>query len=731
MKKTTKKLVSLFLVLALILTTIGAGIGAYFTGTDKKSDTYTIGQIEVELVGEDDLYKAEKLTPNYEYDFTRSVKNIGINDAYVFMAVTIPCEDVYLHNLEGSHIDDAALTQLFTYGANDVAGINGEWKLVTDGKFGDYDIADMAGRLVNYSDEKGALRTNDTATYIYAYVGNGDTLARLAPDAETTALFDIMKFANVSDTEIAHNIENTVGKIKTQVFAIQCDNVLETEHMTGNNADGSEQVNAVWAVVNNALVRTNDIANDKINIPVTAFDKDGNDLNASATIIEGQEADELLDALENQGLANKKDVDLLIDVKSDDFDGLADTTIDVSDVAEEGDTVIILHYNEEKQEWEYITTDTVENGEVGGDFSSYSPVAIIVIPNAGEDDTQNISFKIIGSDGKEITDASCSLQTTASDGTSFFVHSKRGTISTKDNAPIVDGEYEVYEVILPDGTNYNWAREPEKILTQTVTIAGDGVYEIEVDYVTPPITTVYIRYEDGTPLETSLSGQQLRMADKTGALAMYLSQDVDGDDASKFVAASVDGVYTSFTCLGLTFVTESVEVNGDTVLELIVERPVSYNVTFNITNNSSLTTDSFNFKISGTEYTLSNGTTLQLTEGNNYFLQAVEDITINVMSFNVAGDKTIDLIISDPNEVFLTFDTELNVVATDILIMSMSGGPNFRAIDATDGIARFENIPVGTYQVKAMTWSGGDSAVGEFTFDGVTTEYVVVMTAPN
>lgn len=380
MKKTTKKIVSLFLALALILTTIGAGIGAYFTGTDKKSDTYTIGQIEVELVGEDDLYKAEKLTPNYEYDFTRSVKNIGINDAYVFMAVTIPCDDVFLHNLEGNHIDDAALTQLFTYGVNEVAGVNGEWVLVTEGQFGDYDIADMAGRLVNNSDEKGALRTNDTATYIYAYVGNGDTLARLAPDAETTALFNIMKFANVSDTEITHNIENTVGKIKTQVFAIQCDNVLETEYMTGNNADGSEQVNAVWAVVNNALVRTNDIANDKISIPVTAFDKDGNDLNASATVIEGQEADKLLDALENQGLANKADVDLLIDVKSDDFDDLADTTFDVSDVAKDGDTVIILHYNEKTQKWEHINTDTVEDGKVGGDFSSYSPVVIIVVP---------------------------------------------------------------------------------------------------------------------------------------------------------------------------------------------------------------------------------------------------------------------------------------------------------------------------------------------------------------
>ena len=36
-------------------------------------------------------------------------------------------------------------------------------------------------------------------------------------------------------------------------------------------------------------------------------------------------------------------------------------------LVKEGDTVVILHYNEETSEWEYITTDTVEDGKVGGD----------------------------------------------------------------------------------------------------------------------------------------------------------------------------------------------------------------------------------------------------------------------------------------------------------------------------------------------------------------------------
>ena len=384
---------AIVLALAIIITTLGAGISAYFTGKDTKNDSYTIGQIEVELVGDNNLYAVEDLTPRYEYEFTRSVKNIGINDAYVFMTVTIPYEVASLHNADGNTILEDANIQLFKYGAAGVAGVASQWKLVDAGKYADLTLVDMASSNINeVSDTMGAIdEVGKTVTYVYAYVGDGDTLKALAPDAETTALFDIMKFANVSDTEITHNIEDTVGQIKTQVYAIQCENVLETEYMTGNNADGSEQVIAVWDVLNNALVRTNDqILNDdegeEIYIPVTSVDKDGNNLNATSTLITGQEKQDLLYSLEQSGIADPEDIDLLIEVNSDDFDGIADTTFDVSNIAEEGETVVILHYDEEKQEWEYIGTKTVVNGEVNGNFTSYSPVGFIVVPS------ENLTF---------------------------------------------------------------------------------------------------------------------------------------------------------------------------------------------------------------------------------------------------------------------------------------------------------------------------------------------------
>lgn len=396
MKSKMKRVLAAILVIALCITCL-SGIGAYFTGSDVKSDGYTIGQVEVEVLGDDNLYSAEKLTPNYEYEFARRVKNIGINDAYVFMAVTLPTDEVYLHDLDGVHTaNQAALTQLFSYGTNGAAGVSSEWAPVTAGKFGNYDISAIDGQLVNKSGEYGAVRVNNTVTYIYAYVGSGNTLARLSADEETSAIFDTMKFANVSDTVADYNIENTAGKIVTQVYAIQADNVLESTLHEGRNDDGSDAINAVWAVLNNA---TNDKALSDTDagakkITVISKDAQGNDLNASATVIEGAEADELLEALDNQGLANKEDVDLLVDVKADDFEGMADTTIDVSSVAKEGDTVIIMHYDETEEVWEYIATDTVEDGVVSGDFSSYSPVAIIVVPS-----TTLLTVSVVNADG--------------------------------------------------------------------------------------------------------------------------------------------------------------------------------------------------------------------------------------------------------------------------------------------------------------------------------------------
>lgn len=122
-------------------------------------------------------------------------------------------------------------------------------------------------------------------------------------------------------------------------------------------------------------------------ISVEAKDKNGNDLNANASEITGTKKDTLLNSLESTGMiSSKDDVDILIEVESDEFDGMAATTFDVSEIASTGDKVTILHFDETKQEWEYISTETVDSqGKISSNFFSYSPVAFIKYTSEGEE----------------------------------------------------------------------------------------------------------------------------------------------------------------------------------------------------------------------------------------------------------------------------------------------------------------------------------------------------------
>lgn len=120
-------------------------------------------------------------------------------------------------------------------------------------------------------------------------------------------------------------------------------------------------------------------------IKVTAFDQNGNNLRASATEITGVSRDNLLSTLSESGMADIDNVSALVEVKSNNFESLANTTFDVSNIASEGDKIAILHFNHENQ-WELIVIATVdENKTVSGNFKDYSPVAFAKITDTGFD----------------------------------------------------------------------------------------------------------------------------------------------------------------------------------------------------------------------------------------------------------------------------------------------------------------------------------------------------------
>lgn len=174
------------------------------------------------------------------------------------------------------------------------------------------------------------------------------------------------------------DVTATVTQDKTEWSFKEVANGTET---TDNKVSATDLTSGTWK--GNFAFEINMMS--LLSISVNATDSNGDNLNASATAIVGEEKENLLNELESSGLVDSADdVDALIDVKSDNFDDLANATFDVSDIANTGDKVVILHYDETKGEWEYIGTDTVdENGNITGDFTSFSPVAFVKVTDDG------------------------------------------------------------------------------------------------------------------------------------------------------------------------------------------------------------------------------------------------------------------------------------------------------------------------------------------------------------
>ena len=233
--KTFNRIVSLGLVVGILAS---IGIGAYLTSTDVKQDVYTVGNVQAEIVsnGDMELNNVGALLPGTVHQYERAAMNTGINDAYVFMSLTIPYEMVGVSEDDGTQIGER-VRQLFTPGV-DGGFIGSEWKLVDVGYIGQYEIEDN-GQYCGEHDQYSAV-VGDTITYVYGYIGdNADgSLKALASGETTSNLVETMELTNL------YHADKIDGEISTKLYAIQSNNVN----------GGLTDVNGVWAVINKALV---------------------------------------------------------------------------------------------------------------------------------------------------------------------------------------------------------------------------------------------------------------------------------------------------------------------------------------------------------------------------------------------------------------------------------------------------------------------------------------------
>ena len=214
-----------------------AGVSAYFTDTDKITNTFTVGKVDVtpSEPSWDPENPPEDIVPNQEFPKDPKISNVGANPAYVFLQVKIPTANVKVANADGT-VKEAALTELFT-----MQGLN-----TTDWcKIGD---------PFDYTDED----NHTFKVYTFAYGPNAaeaPTILEIDDGVdgsgkdETPPLFTSVRFANVIEGQNLGMIEPNTLNVDVISYAIQTDWLSDTDDDAADD-HGTNKLSAtkVWQI---------------------------------------------------------------------------------------------------------------------------------------------------------------------------------------------------------------------------------------------------------------------------------------------------------------------------------------------------------------------------------------------------------------------------------------------------------------------------------------------------
>lgn len=217
---------TLVIVAALAVVMMIGGISAYFTSTDSAENTWTVGNIEIDLQepGYDQFNseEANEMTPNAVIHKDPQICNTGNNDAYVFLKVSVPKANVATANQNGTK-QEASVQELFDY------KINTGWVKVAED-----------------------TSASDKNTYVFAY-GTETACKALAENETTPVLFKnteatgmaqagvvgMITFKNVIEGQ---GLENITLELPVQAYGIQTTDLTAADVVSPT---------AVWEILNN------------------------------------------------------------------------------------------------------------------------------------------------------------------------------------------------------------------------------------------------------------------------------------------------------------------------------------------------------------------------------------------------------------------------------------------------------------------------------------------------
>ena len=151
---------------AMIAALAAGGTAAYLTDFETNTNSFTVGKVDIEL--DEPGWKPEentKIVPTQVIKKDPYVKNVGVNEAFVYLEVSVPVSEVITAAQDGTR-NALAKTELFSYAKNN------DWTQL----------------------EKKEIGQNMVYTYAYNHILN--------PGEKTTTLFDTVTFANIIEGQL-------------------------------------------------------------------------------------------------------------------------------------------------------------------------------------------------------------------------------------------------------------------------------------------------------------------------------------------------------------------------------------------------------------------------------------------------------------------------------------------------------------------------------------------------
>lgn len=207
----------IFMLTVLVLLMAAGGVSAYFTSMDQNTNTWTTGNITIELrepeYGKATPAERENITPNQELTKDPLIKNTGSNEAYVFLQFSVPKANVKTADADGT-LQPSVQQELFSY------TIHSGWTKVSE-------------------DNSSA----DSNSYIYAY-GSSSGCTPLSSGTSTPPLFQNSRivFKNIVEGQ---ELQNKKLEIPVRAFGIQTSDL---------STDNTSLPSEVWKILTNQTV---------------------------------------------------------------------------------------------------------------------------------------------------------------------------------------------------------------------------------------------------------------------------------------------------------------------------------------------------------------------------------------------------------------------------------------------------------------------------------------------